>query len=144
METVQDRPLVENTDPPHEPAAVRRFPLIALFVLVAAAAILLAMVSLVARAAAARTIGTGDIIFAVIGGSCFTMVLATVISLYREVSLLGIALAALTGLLIGALVGPIMLLPLDDFVTLMEISAGGSFLLILAGLLGRAGSLRRR
>jgi len=115
-----------------EPAVRRSYPLGALFVLVAAAGVISALLSPVVRAVVAGQVGFVEAVSASVGGALCGMVLGAVVGLYHYRLLRGLAWGTLTGGVIGMLVGPVVLAPGHAFGSLMTVSVTGAAALLIS------------
>ncbi|MBC8352994.1 MAG: hypothetical protein H8E66_13445 [Planctomycetes bacterium] len=109
------------------------YPLSALFVLLAACAVVSALLSPVAHAVVARTLTLGQVAAASIIGAILVGLLGGVIGLYHYRPLRGVGWGVLCGGIIGTFVGPIMLAPAEAIGPLVTMSIGGSIVLLITG-----------
>ena len=109
------------------------YPLSALFVLVAACAVIASLITPVVRSVADGTIGVSEAVGASISGTLITMLLGAIVGLYHYRRLRGVLWGVLTGAVIGVIAGPVVLAPASDFPSLMSISAFGALILVLIG-----------
>lgn len=115
----------------------RSYPLSALFVLVAACAVVFALLTPVVRSVATGDVGVVEAATASAGGALCAMLIGAVIGLHHYRPLRGLGWGTLTGGIIGMLVGPVTLSPGTAFGSLVTMSLGGAaVLLITATALG--------
>lgn len=119
-----------------EPAPVDRrgFPLLALFLLTAFCAGLAGVVAPVVRAFRAEQIGGRDAFWATLIGAAVGLLVGMIIGLFQRRPLAGLVWGAPTGLVLGAIIGPLTLLPRTEANSLFASAVGGSVLLILFAL----------
>lgn len=115
----------------------RSYPLSALFLLMAACAVVAAMV-----APLARTIDEGKVEILAVAeasacGAGLVMLLGAVVGLYHHRRARGLGWGILTGGGIGMIMGPVVLSPQSAFPSLLTMSVGGA-----AGLLAVSAMLR--
>jgi hypothetical protein len=111
----------------------RSYPLSALFVLVAACAVVSALLAPAVRAVVNGDAGVVEAITSSVGGAFCAMAIGAVIGLYHHRQLRGLGWGTLTGGIIGMLVGPMILSPTDAFGTLITMSVGGALILLVTG-----------
>lgn len=109
------------------------YPLSALFVLLAACAVVSALLAPVAHAVVAKDLTGGQILFASFVGAILVGVLGGTIGLYHYRPLRGAGWGVLTGAIAGTLIGPIMLAPPEAIGQLLTLSIGGSIVLLITG-----------
>lgn len=119
---------------PEERVVKQSYPLSALFVLVAACAVICALLTPVARAVVTGRVGGEDTAIASVGGALLAMMVGAVVGLYHYRPLRGLAWGLLTGGVIGLLVGPIILAPPESLGSLVTMSIGGAIVLVLTGV----------
>ena len=107
------------------------YPLLALFFLVAACAILVAL----AAPSVTRLLNDEMSGFWFLGSSVVGMVFGVFVGLYHYRRARGVAWGLLSGMLIGALVGPLAVSP--NYGQVMATCLGGSLLLVLLGACSR-------
>ncbi len=109
------------------------YPLSALFVLVAACAVVSALLTPVVRAVIAGSLTLEHVASASLGGAILVALVGGVIGLYHYRPLRGVGWGALTGGIIGLLIGPVTLAPPEAIGPLVTMSIGGSVVLLLTG-----------
>ncbi len=109
------------------------YPLSALFVLLAACAVVSALLTPVAHAVVAKDLTAGQVLAASIIGAILVAIIGVFIGLYHYRRLRGASWGALTGGFIGLLIGPVMLAPPEALASLVAMSIGGSVVLLLTG-----------
>lgn len=109
------------------------YPLSALFVLVAACAVIASLITPVVQSIADGTVGVSEAVGAGVTGTLVTLLLGAVVGLYHYRRLRGVLWGALTGALIGMIAGPVVVAPASAFPSLMSISAFGALVLVLIG-----------
>ncbi|MCA9145835.1 MAG: hypothetical protein KDB05_23745 [Planctomycetales bacterium] len=109
------------------------YPLSALFVLIAACAVVSALLSPVVHAVIAKLLTIEQVVGASIGGAVIVAIIGSVIGLYHYRPLRGIGWGVVTGGVIGMLIGPVMLAPPEAIGPLVTMSIGGSIVLLLTG-----------
>jgi hypothetical protein len=122
----------------------RGYPLSALFILVAACAIPMAM-----AAAAGRAMSRGEadgFAFAVAAmvGCAGTMFLGSIIGLHHHRQGIGIIVGGMAGAIVGSMAGPIVLAAPEDFARLMVLAVGGSIVMVAIAAAFRQSAQRRR
>jgi hypothetical protein len=119
----------------------RGYPLGALFVLVAACAVLIAGAAPYVQLVAQTKADFETLLAAlVIGGGC-GLVLGIILGLHHFRRALGTLVGAGAGTVIGATAGLITLLPADRFLTVAAaMSAGSGLIVVVAVLMGRGDS----
>ncbi|HUG66689.1 MAG TPA: hypothetical protein VMM76_02990 [Pirellulaceae bacterium] len=109
------------------------YPLSALFVLLAACAVVSALLTPVVHAVVGKVLTIEQVAGASVGGAMFVGLIGGVIGLYHYRPLRGVAWGILTGGIIGTVVGPIMLAPAEAIGPLVTMSIGGSIVLLITG-----------
>lgn len=109
------------------------YPLGALFVLLAACAVVSALLSPVARAAVEGDLPLIQILVASLVGLAVLGILGGVIGLYHYRPIRGAGWGMLTGGAIGVLIGPLMLAPPEALGSLVTVSLGGSVVVLITG-----------
>jgi hypothetical protein len=109
------------------------YPLAALFILIAACGILLALVVQVIRGVSVTRAGPGELVVAGALGTCLGMILGMLVGIHHYQRLRGIAMGGLSGALIGAVAGLVIMIPAENFAGLIAASLGGSLVLLLVG-----------
>ncbi|MCA9121382.1 MAG: hypothetical protein H6822_07810 [Planctomycetaceae bacterium] len=109
------------------------YPLSALFVLVAACAVVSALLAPVVRAVIDKVLTLEQVAVASVSAAIMVAILGGVIGLYHYRPIRGAGWGLLTGGFIGLLVGPIMLAPSEAIGPLVAMSIGGSIILVLTG-----------
>lgn len=109
------------------------YPLSALFVLLAACAVVSALLTPVVHAVVGKVLTIGQVAGASFGGAILVGIIGGVIGLYHYRPLRGVAWGILTGGIIGTVVGPIMLAPAEAIGPLVTMSIGGSIVLLITG-----------
>lgn len=127
---------------PDSTGARRSYPLSALFLLMAACAVVAAM-----AAPLARTIDEGkvEILVVVEASACgagLVMLLGAVVGLYHHRRARGLGWGILTGGGIGMIMGPVVLSPQSAFPSLLTMSVGGAAALLAVSAMLR-GAARR-
>lgn len=110
------------------------YPLSALFLLVAACAVICALLTPVVRAIVVGDVGGEDTAIASAGGAFLSMMVGAVIGLYHYRPFRGLAWGILTGGVIGMIVGPVILAPAESLSSLVTMSLGGAIVLVLTGV----------
>lgn len=110
------------------------YPLSALFVLVAACAVVSALLSPVVHAVIAKVLTLEQVAGASVGGAVIVAIIGGVIGLYHYRPLRGVGWGVLTGGVLGMLIGPVMLAPPEAIGPLVTMSIGGSIVLLLTGV----------
>jgi hypothetical protein len=116
------------------------YPLGALFLLVAACAVLTAIITPIGRAMANEKITVWELVGALLVGVIGGAKLGTIVGLFHYRILRGMGIGALTGAAIGLVAGPLMLLPAASIVEVFTASVGGSLLLLVVGVVLRLSS----
>ena len=115
-----------------EPNEERRsFPLSALFILMAACAVVAALMAPLTRAMGEGKIGVADAAVASACGALMVMLLGAVIGLYHHRPARGLGWGIVTGGGIGMVMGPVVLSPLSAFPSLLTMSVGGAAALLV-------------
>jgi hypothetical protein len=109
------------------------YPLSALFVLVAACAVVSALLTPVVHAVGAKVLTLEQVAGASFCGAILVALGGGVIGLYHYRPLRGVGWGVLTGGIIGLLIGPVMLAPPEAIGSLVTMSIGGSIVLLLTG-----------
>jgi len=109
------------------------YPLSALFLLVAACAVVCALLTPLGRAMVSGHVGGDDTAIASVCGAFLSMMLGALIGLYHYRPFRGLAWGLLTGGVIGMFVGPVILAPPESMSSLLAISLGGAIVLVLTG-----------
>jgi hypothetical protein len=109
------------------------YPLSALFVLLAACAVVSALLAPVARAVVTKDVTLDQVGITAFLGLILVGMIGGVIGLYHYRPLRGVGWGALTGGIIGLLIGPLMLAPPQAIGTLVTVSVGGSIVLLVTG-----------
>jgi hypothetical protein len=109
------------------------YPLSAMFILMAACAMVTALMGPVVRSVVSGNLGLGDVLVASVAGSAAIMVLGAVLGLYHHRPLRGFAWGLLVGGAFGAVIGPIALTPANSFVSILITSCAGAVMLVVAG-----------
>lgn len=118
----------------------RSYPLSALFVLMAACAVVTALVTPVSRAVVAGDVGVSSATMASAVGAIVVMLLGAIVGLHHYRRGRGVLIGSMTGVGIGLICGPIVLSPASAFPSLMSMSAGGAMILIIVGIAFRVSS----
>lgn len=101
--------------------------------LLAACAVVSALLAPVARAVVTKHATVEQVAFASFVGAILVAVIGAVIGLYHYRPLRGAGWGALTGGLLGLLIGPVILAPPEAIGTLVTVSIGGSIMLLVTG-----------
>lgn len=109
------------------------YPLSALFVLLAACAVVSALLAPVAQAVVSKDATLEQVAAASFFGLILVGIIGGVIGLYHYRPLRGVGWGVLTGGIIGMLIGPVMLAPPEAIGTLVTVSIGGSIMLLITG-----------
>ena len=109
------------------------YPLSALFVLLAACAVVSALLAPVAHAVVAKDLTLSQIFGASFFGAIFVGIVGGVIGLYHYRPLRGVGWGTLTGTIIGTFVGPVMMAPPEAIGRLVTMSIGGSIVMLITG-----------
>ena len=113
--------------------AQRGYPLGALFVLTAASAILVAMVSPVGKALSKDGLGGFELAMACVTGSVVGLLTGAVIGLHQLRKVRGLFCGLLAGAVIGAIAGGICMVPVEGMPAVLYASLGGSAILVAVG-----------
>jgi hypothetical protein len=114
-----------------------RYPLSALFVLMAACGVATALVAPVVQSVIAGDVGLAELLGTSLGGSLGMMVLCSILGLYHYRPMRGFLWGAVTGGLLGMVVCPVMVAPPESFPSLLLTSLVGATLLVAMGALLR-------
>ncbi len=109
------------------------YPLSALFVLLAACAVVSALLAPVAQAVVAKELTIKQVAIASLVGAILVSLVGTVIGIYHYRPLRGALWGVLTGGLIGTFIGPVILAPPEATGQLVTVSIGGSIVLLITG-----------
>jgi hypothetical protein len=117
----------------HHETGRYRYPLSALFVLMAACGVAAALVAPVVQSVMAGDVGLAELLGTSLGGSVGMMVLCGILGLYHYRPVRGLLWGILTGGLVGMVVCPVMVAPPKSFPSLFVTSLVGAALLVLMG-----------
>ncbi len=109
------------------------YPLGALFVLLAACAVVSALLSPVAHAVVDGNIPLSQLVWSCLIGGIVLAMIGAVIGLYHYRPVRGFGWGVLTGGALGLLLGPLMLAPPESLGSLVTVSLGGSIVLLITG-----------
>jgi hypothetical protein len=109
------------------------YPLSALFVLLAACAVVSALLTPVVHAVVAKTLTIEQVAVASFIGAILVAKIGGVIGLYHYRPLRGAGWGVLTGGIIGTFIGPVVLAPPEAMGQLVTVSIGGSIVLLITG-----------
>ena len=109
------------------------YPLSALFVLLAACAVVSSLIAPVARAVVSKDVTVEQVAAASFFGLILVGLIGGVTGLYHYRPLRGVGWGVLTGGVIGLFIGPVMLAPPEEIGTLVTVSIGGSIVLLITG-----------
>lgn len=118
----------------------RGYPLGALFLLVAACAVLTAIVAPIGRSVASGDITLLELIVALIAGVIFVAFKGAIVGAFHFRVGRGIGIGTLTGAVLGLVAGPLVLLPVSAAIQIFSASVGGSILLVIVGVVLRLSS----
>lgn len=120
---------MEQTDP----NVKQSYPLSALFVLVAACAVVCTLLTPIVRAIVSGNVGGKETAIASVGGSLLAMLVGAVVGLYHYRPYRGLAWGILCGGVIGMIAGPVVLAPPESLDSLMTMSIAGAIVLVITG-----------
>ncbi len=126
------------------PVPERGYPLSALFLLIAACAIPIAMSTAAGRAMAPGNSGPSRLLLASLWGSTATMLLGTALGLHHYRPGLGIIAGGMAGAIVGSMAGPMVLASKEDFPTMIALAGGGSVVLVIGAAWIHASTQRLR
>jgi len=109
------------------------YPLSALFVLLAASAVVSALLTPVVHAVVAKDLTGEQVAMASFVGAILVALVGGVIGLYHYRPWRGVGWGVLTGGIIGTLIGPVVLAPPEAIGQLVTMSIGGSIVLLITG-----------
>ncbi|MEO8498834.1 MAG: hypothetical protein ABI614_27550 [Planctomycetota bacterium] len=109
------------------------YPLSALFVLLAACAVVSALLAPVADAVVAKTLTVQQVGVASLIGAMLVGLIGGVVGLYHYRPLRGAGWGVLTGGISGVFIGPMMLAPPEATGELLTMSIGGAIVLLITG-----------
>ena len=109
------------------------YPLSALFVILAACAVVSALLTPVARAVVIGELTLAQVVGASIVAAILVAMIGGVIGLYHYRPLRGAGWGVLTGGVIGLLIGPLMLAPPEAITEVVTVSIVGSIVLLITG-----------
>lgn len=110
------------------------YPLSVLFVLLAVCAVVSALLAPVAQAVVAHVLTIEQVAMASFAGAILVAIVGSVIGLYHYRPLRGVGWGVLTGGLVGAFTGPVVLAPPESLGQLITVSIGGSIVLLITGV----------
>jgi hypothetical protein len=113
------------------------YPLGLLFILVAFSATLMAMFSTLFRGESIERVGSKQLADALLSGVLLGMCVGTLIGLHHYWRRRGAAWGCVTGVLVGGVSLPIMLIPIERMLTVALAGVGGAILLLVIGVLMR-------
>ena len=116
------------------------YPLSALFVLMAGCAVVASLVTPVARAVVAGKVGVPETITASVMGTILVTMLAGLIGLYHYRQWRGFLWGILTGALLGVVIGPVALAPIEAVPSIFSMSLLGGVMLVVIGAIFRFAS----
>ena len=119
----------------NRPSSSRGYPLSALFLLVTAAGVVLAMVAPVVRGP--REAGFGEMLGAAIVGGVALSLLGSVLGLFHYSRWRGVLWGLLLGGVLGLFLGPMMFLPPTSLPLVLLNSLGGAVVIICVGAVAR-------
>ncbi len=111
----------------------RGYPLSALFGLVAACAIILALVAPIIESALEQEFGVEPVVVAILVGGLVTVCLGMIVGGCHYRRLFGVSLGGLVGLFLGPLIGMLTLIPITAGNRLFCVMIGGSVILVGLG-----------
>lgn len=109
------------------------YPLSALFVLLAACAVVSALLTPVVHAVVSKDLTIKQVTIASIVGAILVAIVGGVIGLYHYRPWRGVGWGLLTGGMIGTFIGPVALAPPEAIGQLVTVSIGGSIVLLITG-----------
>jgi MFS family permease len=135
LSVLHSRPacMINRRMPNEDPNVQTGYPLSALFVLLAACAVVSALLSPVVHAVVAKQLTLDQIIGASLTCAILVSILGAVVGLYHYRRSRGVGWGSLVGGLIGAVIGPVMLAPPEAIAPLVTMSLGGSIALLITG-----------
>jgi hypothetical protein len=136
---------------PPSPHVDQSFSLSALFLLTAACASVVALITPLARGRVGEDIGLSEFAFAVIAGGLLLGAIGMVLGLFHYRRMVNALAGLLLGILLGVLAGPLAFVPPEDFSYVLLSAAGGVITMLglatavrLAGGGWSKGDVRRR
>jgi len=116
----------------------RSYPLSALFILMAACAVVAALLAPLSRAVGDGRIEFSDAAEASVCGAVLVMLLGAVVGLYHHRRWRGLGWGILTGGAIGMFMGPVVLSPQAAFPSLLTMSLGGAAAMLAVSAMFRS------
>jgi len=118
--------------------ATRGFPLASLFLLVTVCAALISFILPVAHAFRTQQVPGTDLLIASLIAGVVTTILGAFLGLLQRRPVLGLLAGGVVGGFVGCIVGPLCLLPVEQFAELLRMSLVGSLaLVVLAAFMRR-------
>jgi len=128
------------TPVPHPHRVDRGYSLGTLFLLTAACAAVLALVTPLLRSAVSDEIGLSEFAISIMAGGALLGVIGLIVGFFHFSRLKGTLLGLLLGITLGTFSGPLIFLPPEDFSMLFALAAGGVALLLGLAVAIRLGS----
>ncbi len=113
------------------PVPERGYPLSALFLLITTCAIALSMSAAAGQARVDGSAGSQILTRAALVGCGSVMGLGALIGLYHYRPGLGLIVGGAAGAVVGSMVGPLVLAPKENLVTLFALGVGGSIAIVI-------------
>ena len=115
----------------------RGYPLTALFVLVGICAILAALLNPAIHAVTTRQANLSSFFGAAIGSAIYIGILGVFVGLFHHNRGRGVLLGGATGGIVGFFIGPLAIVPVEGFASVIVAGLGGSVTLIALGVIVR-------
>lgn len=107
------------------------FPLTALFLLTAFASVMAAILFQIVHPILAGEVGMENVVISSVSGALIGMILGAVLGLAQRQPLVGMFVGGPTGFVLGAVLGPLVLVPSDRLSGMFATTVGGSVILVL-------------